>query len=398
MFNRLILVLIIPLLVISVTESNSQKNEIIRYTKKVVENYLEGKTRKDIIEYQYEKPDDIYWKKEIQKDDEGSVLRETIREFDENRFPVTEIVTDELGTQTERYKVKYSPDNLQLQEKIEYEGEFKESDKVRYIAYHYKYGYLVSEDVIKYADNDFRNVDGNNIEHTYKLRFILPENSRPRGAHEICFYIEKRKMYYTPEMAERDSVPIAKIGDIILEEFTEFDKDGFPSYYKKVTTAIKDEHAEHRPQEEFFKIEKSPQDGRLLCITGYSDGKYTKNSFETAKLYFSYDAKGWINEIREIRYNDTTKQFNLLHDLNNYKWFTPKINSNYDFSLYTENNEHRCYHGLVHSFNYSEINKYDKGNIVITESSASYDLGKTPQVAKLRKNKKISYKYEIINK
>lgn len=397
MFYRSLLVLIIPLLIISVSESNSQKNEIIRFTKKVVENYVEGKTRKDIIEYHYEKADDIFWKKEIQKDDVGSVLRETVREFDENRFPVTEIVNDELGTQTERYKVKYSPENLQLLEKIEYEGEFRESDKVRFIAYHYKNGYLIGEEVIKFGRNGFKNIDGNNIEHTYKLRFILPENSRPKGAHEICFYIEKRKMYYTPEMAEKDSVPIAKIGDIILEEFTEFDKDGFPSYYKKVTTAIKDEHAEHRPQEEYFKIEKSPE-GKILTINGFSDKNYSKNSFETAKLFFSYDAKGWVNEIREIRYNDTTKQFNLLHDLNNYKWFSPKVNSKYDFSLYTENNEHRCYHGLVHSFNYSEVSKYDKGNIVIKESSASYDLGKSPQVPKLRKNKKISYKYEIINR
>lgn len=396
MFIKLISILLFPILLTAVSVTKAGQNEIIRYTKKVVEHYQDGKVRKDIIEYQYEKPDDIFWKKEIQKDEEGTVLRVTERVFNRMRFPMTEIVTDELGTQSERYMVRYSPDNLQLLEKTEYEGEFSESNKVSYVAYHYKNDYLAGEDFIKYSRPGFKNIDGDNIEYSYKLRFILPEKNRPKGSHEVAYYIEKRKMYYTPQMAEDRPIPGLKAGDVVLEEYTEFDNDGFPKYYKKVNIAIKDEHAEHRPVEEWFKVEKSPEDGRILCITGFEDKNFTKNSFETAKIYYSYDKNGWVSKIEEWRFNDTTKQFNLLHDVNSYMWFTPKVDSKYDFTLYTENNEHRCYHGFVHSFTNSEISKYDKGEILLTESSASYKLGKAPKKPKFERNKKTSYKYEVI--
>ncbi len=371
-------------------------DEIIRYTKKTVERYQDGKVSKETIDYIYEQPGDIFWKRELLKDSEGNIIRETIREFDGNRFPVSEVVTDELGTQSEKYKVKYSPDNLQLLERTEYEGDFVESDKVRHITYEYRNGYIFAENVTKYSKPGFRNIDGNNIEYSYRLRFILPAKNRPMGAHEIAYYIEKRKMYYTPGIAEKNPIPDLKQGDVVLEEFTEFDEDGFPEYYKKVSVSIKDEHAEHRPQEEWFKVEKSPDDGRIICITGYADKGFTKNSFETAKIYYGYDKNGWVNKIEEWRFNDTTKKFDLLHDLMTYKWFSPNISSKFDFSLYTENNEHRCYHGLVHSFSFSEIEKYQKGNIIIKEKSASYKFGNTPKKPKLELTKKVNYQYEII--
>ncbi len=407
--KRVIMLLLIPFLTMAAYDNlAAQKkapvaapvggNDILRFVSSSVEKFSEGKTVKTTVEYVYERPDDIFWKKQIEKDEAGNVVRMTEREFDENRLPDSEVITDELGTQNERYIVKYSPETLKILEMTEYEGGFKETDRVRKVEYIYKDGCLIAEEVTKFGEPDFKNIEFNNIAMTYRLRFVVPPNSRPKGNFEIGAFIENRKIWFTRQMVERGDNPSAKIGEVALEEYTLFDEDGFPYYYKTLTNKLTGEHENENAQEQWIKTEKSPE-GKIVTITSYEDKKFTKSSFGTPRYIYSYDKNGWVSKIDEYRFNDSTMKFDKLHDVMSYVWFRPKLVGKYDFTMCTENNMHKCYHAMEQSYNYSEIKKFDKGELVIVESKAAYPLGgKAPAKPGLKPTKKTVTKYEVIRK
>lgn len=381
---------ILLLLLFCIFDLSAANNKYIRITQKNVELFDSLKSV-ETTHFIYEKPSDIFWLKAETKDKSGQIIKQTERKFDADRMPVMEVVKDELGTESEKYVTKYSKENYELLEKTEYEGDIKPENKVLFTKYNYQDGYLISEEVIKYSNEDgFKNIEGNNIADMYVLKIIPAKENRPKGNHIVSYLIESRKLFVTPKLQKRLEDEKYKVGDLYLAENTVFSPDGFPVSYHS-----NQEADEHQTSDEYYKVVKDEK-GRMSSYTAYLNKEYTNSDEESLMTTFEYDSKGIIKKINKFRFNSETKQYDIFHNENDYNWYLPKEVTQYNLIDADETAESYCSHRHVYSISVNKIEKYSDTEKVVLESEDSFPSEDPHPKANLKPKKRTSYKYEII--
>lgn len=369
------------------------KNEFVQIVKEIINEYDSVLVDRQIIDYTYEKPDDYFWVKAEYKDTLGKIFKTISRKLDEkSRMPVSEEVKDELGL-TENYELKYCPECYELISKIE----FVEGVKVSETKWAYDDGYLMSIETINFSkDSSYKNVDGNNITSMFKQRPIVAKVNRLKGNHDFGFVTEMHKVYYTERLHKRLNIEGLNIGAVYFESKTGFDKAGYP-FNLKIYNARQPEGESCEPTDkEYYKIDTTGLIGKLTSIEGYNDKEFTIASVQNTRKEYEYDEKGILNAIKEYKYNDSTKAYDLMHDIQAAEWKAPDFNAKYDAVVAAKKNENICYHRGKHSFMETKVDKYADGEIIISEYSGEWDKGQAPADPELKKIKQTSIDYRKV--
>jgi hypothetical protein len=366
--------------------------EFIRPTQETVENHISGNIIKETTTYIYEKPTDFFWIKSEKKDSTGKIIGSIVRTLGADRCPLTEIITDEFGNSNERYKVKYSPQTFDLLEKTEYNIDFNENHKVKSSKFIYQDGYIMSEEITTFAkDPTFKNIDGNNIADTYTIRFLPNKLARQKGFFESFYLIEKRRKYYTPELAERAQKDNFKIGDLYLSIDTKFDADGFPVSFHSSNPNL----GEHKTENEWYKAEKDGL-GNLVSITSFSNEAANEFSENSMSIFFEYNDKGILTKVSNYFYNPKTKDFDRFHSEESYNWVDPQVASIHNFVDANQIAETYCWNSLVYSKSEYYIEKFDKNEkVVIKKLGSKPGKEQRPQIT-TNIDSKITTKYETV--
>ena len=393
-----ILIILLFLTLLSCSKCSKDKepsnNEFLKFTNEINEVYDSNKVTKEIIDYVYDKPEDIFWEKAIYKDSAGTIKKTIDREFDNDRFPIKETIT-EGGTITEISEIKYSHTNYELLSLVAYNRSINESSKLRSKKYIYdNEGYLISQEVTIFSSNpNFKNVDGNNIVQSYTLRFFPKTTSKPKGNQIITYFIEKNKEYFDGSISENSKEqPKYKIGDISQLEETQFDEEGIPTHYKAIRPSEPD-----KPTEEWYKPEKDGL-GNIVSLTSFPDSTFETNNEKSIEINLEYDDQGIISKIEEFKFNPETKKFDIFHDLKSFIWNDPMIKSVHNYIEASYKNEHKCYHKKVYTINETRIEKFSDGEKIVTKFSASYPNDRIPQNPEPKLKRKSIIKYQKIEK
>jgi hypothetical protein len=382
--------LIILLIACENQETTKVPDEFIVITEEVVEKYDSVLVDTEYIYYEYANENDYFWNKKVVKDTAGVVIKSIEREFDESGLPIKEVITDEIGTTIDKTVLKYDPDTKELLREDQYEGEITDADRVRTVIYHYEDGYLISEEVMVYdEDENFKNINGDNVKDHYVLRFLPNKENRPKGLNETVFMIDKRVMYVTPELKEEFGDDIAEIGEIYLESKTVFDENGIPISYEST-------HGDdHDAAKEFFKVEKD-EDGKIVSISGYLNEELDSASFANEKWVFEYDESGVFKSYEEYKYNDSAAVFDLFHDAKSIEWITLDTPLKYDFILSNEISEHYCWHRTRYTKSTHKVEKFSDGEIEIVHYSFADEQDKPNRDVELDKTKVVKMKYKMV--
>lgn len=374
-------------------DTTSEKNEFLRIVEEKITD-IENKSITNII-YEYEQEKDVFWKKAIHKDSAGNILKTIEREFNENRFPIKEKII-EMGTLTSYSELKYNEKIYELELKEDFEKDGEKFVKVASNKYNYDNdGYLISIEYKKFSkDNNFKNVNGENIVHEYKLRMFPLKQSRPKGNFIITYFVEDRKMYLTKEQKEKSPKEYEKykVGDVIETEYTKFNEEGIPLYYKTTTPECVD-----HPGEEWFKFEKDGL-GNLITLTGYANEKFDSITAGNNEMRLEYDDNGMISSIQEFKYNPKTGQFDDFHDSKRFVWFDPKVNSVKSYIDATKEKVHICTHSETHRISLEKIEKYDQNEKIIQYFRVVYPLKEVPENPEPKLYKTIKQKFVLIKK
>lgn len=371
---------------------NVNNKEFIRPVQETVENYISGHIIKETTNFTYEKSSDYFWTKAETKDSTGKVIHSVIRTLAADRTPLTEVVTDEFGSSSEKYKVKYSAQTYDLLEKTEYKGDFNEQHKVKTTKFNYQDAYLMSEEVTTFAkDPNFKNIDGNNIADTYTIRFLPNKMARPKGFFETYSLIEKRRKYYTPEFAARAANDKFKIGDVYISTDTKFDADGMPISSKSINPTL----GKDKDEQEWYQTEKDGL-GNLMSITAYANEAMDKLTDNSTKITFEYNDKGIITKISDYFYNAKTKNFDKFHNEESFAWVDPQVASIHNFNDANHIIESYCWNSLVYSKSEYIVQKYDKSEkIVIKKLGSKPGNESRPNIA-TNIDSKITTKFETV--
>ncbi|MFC2131334.1 hypothetical protein ACFLSQ_07855 [Bacteroidota bacterium] len=314
----------------------SPSHEVI--LKKTVQTFEDNNIiETEIIDYQYERPNDPFWIEAIYKDSSGEIFKTIKRQLDiKTRLPIREFVF-ELGEVSESYKVIYSSNNHKLIYKEEYEGEIKTENKIRSTKWQYKMDFLTSQTINVFSRiQGFINLDGTNISDTYKLRYLPANNSIPKGNFEIYYFIEFRKKYDTDSTGKT-------FGQIILEEKTKFDDNGSPVYHY-----ASELDCAHAANEEWY-LPKINSNGKLILLTGFADKYHKSVNSLNSQFHFEYNSNGYIERIAEYKYNPLTNDYSNFHDMQFFDWIVPEMQERENISNYNYQKEHYCFTGKRHS-------------------------------------------------
>lgn len=368
-----------------------ETNDFIVITDKVIEYYDSILINTDYISYEYASENDYFWQKKTVKDKTGSFVSSIERELDDHGLPVMEVITDELGTTIDKAILKYDPETKQLLTRDEYEGDINDENKTITINYNYdKEGYLVSKEVIRYCDDEsFKNIDGNNVEDRYTLRYLPQKESRPEGLHETIAMVESSITYITPSLKERYSDEEGEIGDMYIESKITFDENGLPLMSE---SSYGDDHT---AKQEYFKVEQD-EEGKIKTITGYMNKAMDSMAFANAKWVFTYTDDGTFKDYKEYKYNDSSKVFDMFHDAMSIEWRNPGIPLKHDFILTAETTEHFCWHSLRFSKDVEKVEKFADGEIVIAHYSYSDNADLPVRDVKPEKTKLVKMKYRVV--
>jgi len=388
---KLFPLLIILLISCEKKEAVQNPDEYIIITEEVIETYDSVLVDTELITYEYANDNDYFWQKKVVKDTAGIVIKSIEREFDQNGLPIKEVVTDEIGTQIDKAVLKYNPKTMELIQKDQYEGEIADENRTRTVMYHFDDdNYLISEEVKIYEDDEnFKNINNDNVKDHYVLRFLPNKENRPKGNHETVYMVEKRVMYITPEIKEEEGDEIGEIGEVYLESNTKFDDNGLPLTYEST-------HGDdHDASQEYFKVEKD-ESGKILSITGYLNEALDSATFANEKWVFEYTDDGLYKSYEELKYDDTTATFTLFHDGSSVEWHKMDLPLKYDFILSAGTQEHYCWHRQRYSKKMEKIEKFDDGEIVITEYSFSKPQDKPNRDVELEKTRVTKMKYKKV--
>ncbi|MDQ1266461.1 MAG: hypothetical protein QG635_1613 [Bacteroidota bacterium] len=373
-------------------EKVPQKMRFILETQKIIERFDVEGSSKELIEYQYDKPSDIYWKKAVYKDTSGNIFKTVERQFDINRFPISEAATDELGI-TEYTDVKYSPENYELIEKRTYYDENKKFPFTYNLYYYDKNGYLISQSVTRYSkDTSFKNVNGKNIIGEYILRYVPSVKNRPKGFNEAWYFTESSKIYCTDTLDSDTKEPKnIKLGDIEEESLTKFDSNGLPLYFKDTGPGCSND-----APSEWYKTDMD-KSGRIMSITGYVNEKLDSSVEFNSKFVFLYAQNNLLSSVEEYKYNTKTGTYTRFHSAKSYGWISPGIRSPFSDYDCRFRDEYYCLHGKKYSVTDKKIRKYDSSEKVIENYSGEAFIENRDTSMQLQLLDRTTIKYKIIN-
>lgn len=357
------------------------QKEYMQIQQVITEKIAESGVEKEIIEYTYTNPNDIFWQKAVYKDASGEIEREEIREFDKDGFPISQI-TKELGEVTESQDLKYCHHCYHAEEITNYDGA-KEDGKMRSkVIMKYSDNYVMGKEIIKYSkDPEYKNVDGDNAVMRYTMEVMPATSSRPRGDFMPTFFIKEMKRY-------NDS------GKVEMLMTTNVDKDNYPNYFK-----TDEPECAHETTEEWYKVEKDGL-GNVISITGHKNKELTEIAATNTQTSFNYDGNSFVTEVIDARYNEETKEFDQYHDKQKYEWKKSGIN-NPKLEYYANmTNEHYCFGGKHYTVQEKRVEKFADGEkvVVVYEFSMPSETGMQPDSVKLEKTKTITTKYKIVKK
>ena len=355
-------------------------------TREVIEEFdSSGCNSKVVIDYEYEYETDFYWKKANYKDSLDRVQKIITREFDDYRFPILETTIESSGEKKLRV-VKYSNQNYELISNDEYDGEVKPENLIYSYKYNYDQGgYLITSEYKEYCnDADYKNVDANTLKEFYTLRYLPNNTNRPRGYHDILSLVESRRRYYT----KRDKPDSNKVGDIMIDETTTFDSDGYPEHYKASGII-----PEGMNKEEWYSIRKDTG-GNILEYTSYIDTNYRKSNENCSQHIFVYDSSNMIKMVVINKYNDVTKKYDLFTDERKYEWIAPWVRGKKDYTELNYKQEHvdtKAEKAWMHSSEIVKIDEIGEKIIQVYEDRNDGQFGSRVFVKKLVK--KITQQY-----
>jgi hypothetical protein len=373
-------------------DSKNRKNEVIQITNETIESYSDEGVTKQIIEYVYEKSDDIFWQKAVYKDSCGNIVKQILREFNDKRFPIIE-KTEEDGKLTELSKVNYSEKNYELLSREVYtyiDGDSSLSMKEKFVFD--DDGYLLSHEIQKYTgDKNFKNIDGNSASMVMLERYFPGKQNRPRCNKLYFSFVENGKWYLTED--KKEQYPNLKIGDLMEFEETKFNEEGLPYFYKVSSPECSDQ-----PNNEWYNFDKDPDKKYVTSITGFMNESLDSSGAGNTEFRFEYDENGMISKIEQFRYNPQTGAFDIFHDQMVFSWVDPKISGRKSYIDLNLRSEHRCTHSQQHMIYERKVAQFDSGVKIITESRAAFPIDNVPENPKLILKKKITQNYHIIDK
>ncbi len=388
-----------------VAEQQQEKQEFMKVIRKVVNEFEGEDTTNTIIECSYENEDDIFWTKQVHKDGDGNELKTIERELDSAGYPVKEF-TKEMGEITESAETKYCHDCKHLVEKTVYLGEIKASNKSKYIKYEYDEGRLIGKHYEKFNRGEkFKNVDGNKVEMSYTVRYMPGKECRPAGKFGPGSFFENLTRYCTGhessgnKMAHGEGHKGGKHGhkkekkkcspgQIEMALAVDFNDQGMPVMMKS-----KEPECGDSAEKEWYKVEKDGI-GNIKSITSYANEALDSSSAENMKTIFSYNSKGYVAKVEELKYNEETGKYDRYHDLKKINWVKTGLNNKYAEYCPEVYREHYCYHRGMYSVTKEKITFKD-GKKVVEEYnfSLSSEDGPKPDSVDLELSKRKSIEY-----
>ncbi|MFP4528466.1 MAG: hypothetical protein ACLFQX_07950 [Candidatus Kapaibacterium sp.] len=342
-----------------------------------------SKNTSESITYEYETPADRFWTKSIHKNDDGEISKTVVRELGDDRTPVKEL-TYEFGDIITKTKiVKYSAENGKLLYEKVFDGTPEDNKPTTVREYEYAGERLVREKAeVYFADPDFVNEDGNRIRYSYVYRYVqLTRNCPQSDEHNL--FVEELRSY-----ANEDRGDIKK-GDLAYIQFTEFDSDGMPVYFK--STEPKDEH---HAVEAWYKIERN-DDGTVSAIKGFDNKEMNKFSTSSTARIFTYGDGGMIESYLEAKYTPDTGEYDRQHAGMIFDWKFPATR---DCGLARAEVESRsyCFHRQLLTLEQEKIRKYSDGTLVVEEYEGTKNGAFDPDFNDTKLTRRTTYKYEII--
>jgi hypothetical protein len=352
-------------------EPQTPKNEYLKFTSETREVYDSGKMTKLSVEYTYEKDGDWFWKKTIYKDSTGKVVKLIEREFDANRLPVKETLT-ENGTVTGYNILTYDPKYKEITRRETYKGSANNAQKVFLEKYNYDdEGSLLSLENVNYStDPAFKNADGNNITSQFSARLFPGKVNRPRGNYIIDYYIENSKNYVTTTNAA--NYPGKKVGDLATTLETKFDSTGTPVYSKT------NKAEPGRPAEVWYKADRDGI-GNVTSLREYSNTDMDSLENGNLESSYEYDDIGMITKVEKYKYNAKTKKFDRSFDLKIFNWYDPKIDSWHNYTQLAQRDEHYWEDRRQFTVDDFQVDKFDSGELIIRKSTAAYPMDNIPE-------------------
>ena len=347
----------------------------------------------EIVEYQYEKPEDLFWSKAIYKNADGTAGRSIVRELDPaTRLPIKEYSVDEFGETDYYHVLKYEANTNLLTQKEVYAKSVAPENKTEEFLYTYQDGVLITQTKREFStDKSYKNVDGNNIVSEYTQRYLPNMKYRNKGLIETFARTEKSKMYCTAEMIKDYEIKGAKPGDIYYTEETVFDQNGYPVTYNSTDPSAGEEH---RFSKEYYEV-KLDEKGRITELIPYKNKEKDSIAKNALMWKFFYNNDGTIEKVEEFMKNDKTGKYKLIHGRDRYQYFNP-VPAMPFLSDASNINEHFCQHRQVYSKTETIIEKYDNKEKIVIYKTASMDGGFPDKELPGQMSKKVITKFEKV--
>ena len=329
------------------------------YQQQIIETY-DSNVNKEDINYEYDFINDRFWKQATHNDINGNILKIEINDFDKFRIP-SKIITSSGSTIIKVNFIKYFIPTFDI---ISNE-EFLKKDDNKHLIHSEKNifdndGFIISKELINYSpDSNYKNVEGSSVLEYKLIRYFPVKSAILKGDLNSFYFIEKYKKFNVKN--ELDSNILEKKGELAFEEFTEFDKQGYPKHKK-----YKNFFTDTAYTNEWFDI-KLDSIKRIKYLNTFFDKKLNILNNKCKRTIFKYFNDGFLKEVDTYVYTPEKESYNKYIESYEYKWVKSEIMSKQNYNDVSVIHESYDSITTMHYIDERRITKMDNFGEKITE-------------------------------